>query len=393
MKRPSNWGWQVMVFVVFWVWGLPTEAMQEEGILEQVRGEVRIFSAEGVMRLGQAGMVVGAGEIVESKAQSSARILLWDESVIELKADSRIELNDSRANPGAVSSVLLYFGRLWAEMAGSQEGDTVFEVVTATAVAGVRGTAFSAAVGIDGATRVGVERGEMVIEGEGGSVKLRAEEETVVELGLAPGPVLPYRGGEEEWERWAAARREALVGRAEVFAAVAARNARLAQIHLVGQQRELERLQRRWEAYERRQLRRGREAALTPAFRREAGRQFREMFRLARQLQRTDNRMMAGYFLLQRLEAEMQAHPEQYRPEEQTRVQELRQELEGLALSRRHQENLVLLDRYTARLEDTAIRLNLNPELRRRLTSRQRQERLQELRDQRGRPRLQPVQP
>jgi hypothetical protein len=268
MKQQIKWSaWWVMAALTL-TRGEPAAAMADEGILERVQGQVEITGIDGTTRPGQAGMLVQGGEIVETGTEALVRILLPDESVIELKANSRIEINDSRANPGAISSVLLYLGWLWAEIAGSQAGDTTFELVTPSAVAGVRGTAFSAGVGIDGATRLGVDQGEVKIEGEGGSVTLQAEQEAVVEMGSAPGPVSSYRRGEDEWTRWVAGRQGRLLERAEMLAAVAERNVRMAQSHLVSQTRELKRLQRRWEAYERRERRRGGAAALAPAFRR-----------------------------------------------------------------------------------------------------------------------------
>ncbi|OGP57649.1 MAG: hypothetical protein A2V67_18220 [Deltaproteobacteria bacterium RBG_13_61_14] len=364
------------------VLGLPAGAMVEEGIIDQVQGQVQIQSPEGAVRPAQAGMLVQGGEIVETAVQSSARILLPDESVIELKENSRIEINDSRANARAISSVLLYLGWIWADIAVGQDGDTAFEVVTPSAVAGIRGTVFSAGVGIDGSTRVGVEKGVVEVEGETGSVSVKAEEETSVELGSAPGPVSPYRRGEDEWRQWAAGRQQVLMRRADVFPGLIARNVRTTQGRFAAQAAELKREQRRWDAYERRQQLRGREARVTPAVKREVIRQFREMYRLSRQLQRADNRMMAGYYLIERLDQDLQAHPDQYSPEFRAKIRETRQELDALDLPRIHRQNLALLDAYATGMEEAVGRLNLNPELRRRIEGARRRQRLEELRRQ-----------
>jgi hypothetical protein len=93
--------------------------------------------------------------------------------------------------------------------------------------------------------------------------------------------------------------------------------------------------------------------------------------------------MMAGYYLIQRLDEDMQANPAQYRPELRERIHRIRQELEGQNLLLLHRQNLTLLHHYAAAMEETVTRLNLNADLKRRLVPGARRERLLELRRQR----------
>ena len=362
---------------------LPAGAMVDEAIFEQVQGEVKVLGADSAVRPAQAGMLVQGGEIIETGAKSSARILLPDESVLELKESTRIELNDSRENARGISSVLLYLGRMWGDIAKNLDGDTTFEVVTPSAVAGIRGTIFSAGVGMDGETRVGVEEGVVEVAGETGSVAVAADQETTVELGAAPRPASPYRRGEDQWRQWANARQQAIMSKADLLPERLMKNIEEPRQRFIAQAEEMKRLQKRWQMYERRQQRQGRPVQATPAVKREAARQMREMFVAAKRLQRADNRMAASYFLVQRLDRDAQAHPDQYSPELRRKVQETAKKLDAMDLGKIHRQNLAMLDKYAEGLEQVVSKWNLNPELKRKIEAGRRQGKLKELQRQR----------
>jgi len=141
----------------------------------------------------------------------------------------------------------------------------------------------------------------------------------------------------------------------------------------------MKRMQRRWQLYAERQELQGRPVRATPAVRREAIRQMREMFVVAKQLQRADNRMVASYFLIERLDNDMQAHPDQYSPELRSKIHETRQKLEAMDLGKTHRQDLYLLDKYAEGLEQTVSKWNLNPELQRRIEAGRRAGQLREL--------------
>jgi len=362
------------------VLAFPAGAMVEEGIFDQVSGRVTVQRVDGGLMPAKMGDLIEGGEIVETGARSSARILLPDESVLELKENTRIEVNDSRENARGVPSVLLYLGRLWGDIAKSEDGDTSFEVVSSSAVAGVRGTVFSAGVGIDGQTRVGVEQGEVEVQGEAGSqVLVKADQETSVDLGAKPKEPSPYQKSEDQWRQWLNSRQPALMARADALPAQIMKNVEGPRQRFEAQAAEMKRLQQSWQAYARSQEKPGRPLQARLAVKREVIRQMRAMFIVAKQLQRADNRMVASYFLVQRLNQDMQAHPDQYSPEFRVKIQETAKKLEAMGLGKIHRQNLYLLDKYSEGLEQAVTKWNLNPELKRRIETARRAGKLREL--------------
>ena len=359
---------------------LPAGAMVDEGIFDQVSGRVTVQRLDGGLLAAKAGDLIEGGEIVETGPSSSARILLPDQSVIELKENTRIEVNDSRANVRGVSSVLLYLGRLWGNIAQSPDGETSFEVVTSSAVAGVRGTVFSAGVGLDGATRIGVEQGEVEVQGEAGSpVLVKAGQETSIDLGAKPQALSPYQKSEDQWRQWLNSRQQAIMAKADVLPDQVMKNIQGPRQRFEAQAAEMKRLQGQWQAYAQKQERQGRPVRATPAVRREVILQMRAMFIVAKQLQRADNRMVASYFLVERLDQDMQAHPDQYSPELRAKIHETAQKLDAMDLGKLHRQNLYMLDKYAEGLEQAVSKWNLNPELKRRIEAARRAGHLREL--------------
>ncbi len=116
-----------------------------------------------------------------------------------------------------MSSVLLFIGRIWARVASSEGDQTAFELETATAVCGVRRTSFTAAVGADGATRVGVEEGLVTVEADQQKVDVPAGGETTVEFGPEKPSIYPYIRSEENWENWRREREQIFIARADTL--------------------------------------------------------------------------------------------------------------------------------------------------------------------------------
>jgi len=92
----------------------------------------------------KAGDVVFKGERVQTSDDSRAKLLLEDRSVVTLGPKSDMELTGLRSPETPKTSVKLLFGRLWANVQKLVGGEAKFDVVTPTAVAGVRGTSFGA---------------------------------------------------------------------------------------------------------------------------------------------------------------------------------------------------------------------------------------------------------
>jgi len=106
------------------------------------------------------------GARVRTGADAEATLSYADGTSAVLKPSSEILVRVSKEPSGSPNGVVMFFGRIWSKVAKSQSEDTSFEVRTANAVAGVRGTAFETGVGLDGAVKVVVREGKVAVSGD-----------------------------------------------------------------------------------------------------------------------------------------------------------------------------------------------------------------------------------
>lgn len=83
-----------------------------------------------------------------------------------VKVQNKSEVMVRPRDKAQASGVALFFGRVWSKVVKSAGGQTSFEVESANAVAGVRGTEFEVGVADDGSTRVIVSEGTVAVEGD-----------------------------------------------------------------------------------------------------------------------------------------------------------------------------------------------------------------------------------
>ena len=87
-----------------------------EGAISQVSGQAFIRGSAGKSRPAKVGDILRGGEVIETKAETKVRVILVDKSVLELRSNSRVQINDSRLNSRSVSSVVVYAGWIWAKV-------------------------------------------------------------------------------------------------------------------------------------------------------------------------------------------------------------------------------------------------------------------------------------
>jgi hypothetical protein len=107
-----------------------------------------------------------SGTRLKTGAGAWARIKYADGSLAEIKANSEIVIKASVRPREKPNGVVLFFGRVWAKVTKSKEGETAFEVRSANAVAGVRGTEFETGVASDGTVKIRVSEGRVAVQGE-----------------------------------------------------------------------------------------------------------------------------------------------------------------------------------------------------------------------------------
>ncbi len=120
------------------------------------------------------------GDIIQTGEGSEAVISLVDDSIMRVRANSKIVLNTRISPVEKKSSVLLFFGRLWSKVSRKALRKKVFEVQTPTAVCGVRGTDFEIAAYEDGTMLVQVVSGEVEVDNETTRETLAATQGTQV---------------------------------------------------------------------------------------------------------------------------------------------------------------------------------------------------------------------
>lgn len=111
------------------------------------------------------------GDMIKTKDTSKFEAKLRDGSMLRLGANSQLELQNlsfDRSQPRKKKKVRtkLFFGRVWASVTSLFGSDSSFEVETPNAVAGVRGTKFTATTAESGDTTVRVYSGKVLVSNE-----------------------------------------------------------------------------------------------------------------------------------------------------------------------------------------------------------------------------------
>jgi len=136
-------------------------------VLEAVKGEVSTrASGEKKYVPAKKGAHYSSGTRLRTGSGALAKIKYSDGSLVEIKSDSEIVIKASKKPREKPNGVVLFFGRVWSKVTKSKDGDTAFEVRSANAVAGVRGTEFETGVASDGTVLVRVSEGRVAVSGE-----------------------------------------------------------------------------------------------------------------------------------------------------------------------------------------------------------------------------------
>lgn len=108
-----------------------------------LRGEVSLVRAHSASSMFLAvGDPIWTGDHIRTGTDSRAQLLLEDRSVINLGPGTELTIGVSSASRRGGLSLKLVVGSLWARVSHTFGGDRDFDVTTANAVAGVRGTSF-----------------------------------------------------------------------------------------------------------------------------------------------------------------------------------------------------------------------------------------------------------
>ncbi|MBL8992081.1 MAG: FecR domain-containing protein [Spirochaetia bacterium] len=118
---------------------------------------------EGLLTTGK---VLSTGDKIVTGPGCQVVLQLRDGTRLEIAEESHLVIGDESIDGGKKRIFSLQFGELIAKVRKLASADESFVIVTPTAIAGVRGTVFSVAVGEDGTTQVGVSEGSVAVDSE-----------------------------------------------------------------------------------------------------------------------------------------------------------------------------------------------------------------------------------
>jgi len=175
-----------------------------DGIVSELKGtvEIRRVGVESFAKAEQDAMLF-PGDVVRSGPDSSATLLLVDETAVELTHDTVVAIGDrnASADPGSSAAVLYGVARFTVSKRG--QGEASFLVYTPSAVVGTTGTTYAVGVAADGQMRVGVEDGKIevaAISKPNATIAVDAGNSVSAQIEGSVGS--PTKFGEDDWGEW-----------------------------------------------------------------------------------------------------------------------------------------------------------------------------------------------
>jgi len=208
----SNIIWMLVCLVTFGA-SAETENDNTEAILVKASGSVEVLRLDDKEFIpASSGMQLKAGDTIRTGSKGRAFVKMGETVELRLGSESLIEIQAEEYTDKHRRSVAFYLGVLLAKIGKTDGGDTPFEIYTTNAVAGVRGTEFTTAVGLDGAVRTVVTEGRVVLSSEQGAVDLVPGQFSQVEVGQQP--TAAAVDPKTPWDQWRERRAQRAIARA-----------------------------------------------------------------------------------------------------------------------------------------------------------------------------------
>ncbi len=189
-----------------------------DGVLLEVAGEVWRLPLDGEeWAPAAAGTPLAAGDSIRTGKKSRARVRIGANIDLRLGPNAELQIEEPESGEQPVPMVSLLLGWLQATVSHAPGEKVPFEVHTGNAVAGVRGTEFVVAAGLDGLTRAEVLSGEVAFAAEETEVALGPGHASEAAEGAAPRALGAAKT--VDWEAWQEERESRARERAEELAA------------------------------------------------------------------------------------------------------------------------------------------------------------------------------
>lgn len=158
-----------LVLVLAWgLFGATVAEAAGSATLASAKGDVKARAPKAKSYAAvQAGAALADGSRLKVGDDGEALVRFADGTETTVRAKSEIIVRAPAKDDKQPAAAVVFFGRVWSNVAKASGGQNSFEVRSANAVAGVRGTKFEVGVADDGSTRVVVTEGTVAVEGEG----------------------------------------------------------------------------------------------------------------------------------------------------------------------------------------------------------------------------------
>ena len=327
----------------------------QAGELALVKGDVWVISPDGTKHKAEQGEIITSEEIIETGANSKAVIKMEDGSEIELGSSTRIQINDPSVE--ARSSLFLFLGRVFAKIIPQKSEEPVFTIESISCVAGVRGTEFDMAVGMDGSALVSVEEGEVELSGEAGPLNLFSGEEAELTPEGKWQKRKRIKRTEKDWQSWFQARQQFFIKNSERVINRLVRRTVILQSQIQRHDLLLRNKQKKLKTlYEQGRL-------PYEKARRIARRQIRTYLRMLSALAKADSQLRAINFIIWKAEQEIKQHPSAYSDEFKKSIADARRKLNQIGIKELHRKNRRMIRTHLLLVIRTAKKYNLEAEL------------------------------
>lgn len=156
-----------------------------QGVVTFVQGRARLKRGNDAPQTLEANTVVYPGDVVETAADGRVELIINRESVVRLKANTRMTIEELRDNTQEKGKTRVRFslGTVWTRVRSFKDRICRFELELPNAIAGVHGTVYQTQVAADNSADVKVYDGEVEVKG-----RPRHAGSTPSEFGEVQGP-------------------------------------------------------------------------------------------------------------------------------------------------------------------------------------------------------------
>lgn len=325
--------------------------------ISESSGVVTIFNVEGSGRGGLVGQAVLPDEVVETGQNSKATLLFDDGSKVEMGPNSRLKIDDQVTTGN--TSIFLFLGHIFARIVPLKSEEPAFSVQTLSTTAGVRGTEFEVAAGMDGGSLVSVQKGDVDVVSEGTTVGITLKEGEEASADFEGKLARAKRADRKDvdWDRWFTARQQFFVKNPERVVNVLLRRIERNRIMIAEQDRKMAAQKKIIAAYYE-------QGKLTPEqIRNQVARDIDVYMRLITRLSRADNNLLGVNYILNHADEMIAMAPNAYTPEFKDQVAKARKQLAALDIAKIHKQDKQLVALHFAGVMRAAKKWNLQDEV------------------------------